>query len=165
MMEITTPTRTRDIVVQEDFPHTPATIWKTITSGALMSRWLMTPTGFVPEVGNRFTFQTMAAGPWDGTIRCEVLEVVQEERFVFSWRGGHPENVGYGSPLDTVVSWTLQQLPDGTRVRLVHAGFIAPTNDHAYGKMSQGWIGVVDKVRTLSGADDPQTHATPTKGT
>ena len=38
----------QDIVVDEVFPHTPEVIWKTLTSGELMGRWLMAPTGFEP---------------------------------------------------------------------------------------------------------------------
>lgn len=154
MTNVSDDTRTRDIVVEEIFPHAPALIWRTITSGALMGRWLMVPTGFEPVVGNRFTFQTTAAGPWDGTIHCEVLEIVPEERFVFSWRGGHSDNKGYGSPLNTIVSWSLHRLADGTRVRLTHSGFISPINDHAFGNMSQGWPGVVTKVGELTHGGD-----------
>ncbi len=51
-------TDTHDIVVDEIFPHAPETIWKTLTSGELMARWIMEPTGFEPVEGNRFTFQT-----------------------------------------------------------------------------------------------------------
>ena len=55
-------TGTQDIVVDEVFPHAPETIWKTLTSGALMARWIeMTPTGFEPVKGKRFTFQTTPA--------------------------------------------------------------------------------------------------------
>lgn len=153
MTDTTTETLTRDIIVEEDFPHSPETIWKTITTGALIGRWLMVPTGFEPVVGNRFTFQTTPAGQWDGTIKCEVLEVEPNERFVFSWRGGHPTNEGYGAPLDTVVSWNLDPVANGTRVRLVHSGFASPTNDTAFCKMSEGWVGVVSKVGDLSRAD------------
>ena len=32
---------TQDIVVDEVFPHPPETIWKTLTTGALIARWLM----------------------------------------------------------------------------------------------------------------------------
>ena len=76
---------TREIVVDEVFPHAPATIWKTLATNDLMGRWLkMTPTGFEPVVGNRFTYQTSPAGAWDGTIQCEVLEVVPGERLAYS---------------------------------------------------------------------------------
>jgi len=35
---------TQDIVVDEVFPHAPETIWKTLTTGELIARWLMMPT-------------------------------------------------------------------------------------------------------------------------
>ena len=59
---------TQDIVVEEVFPHAPETIWKTLTTGELIGRWLlMKPTGFEPVKGARFTFQTKPAGAWDRT--------------------------------------------------------------------------------------------------
>ena len=103
---------TQDIVVDEVFPHAPETIWKTLTTGELIGRWLMAPTGFEPVKGTRFTFQTKPAGAWDGVIHCQVLEVMPNERFVYSWKGGHEANVGYGSPLDTVVTWTLSRVDE-----------------------------------------------------
>jgi uncharacterized protein YndB with AHSA1/START domain len=108
----------------------------------------MAPTGFEPVEGNRFTFQTTPAGEWDGVIRCEVLEVIPNERFVYAWRGGHESNIGYGSRLDTVVTFTLSRVAQGTRVRLVHAGFVLPKNETAFKNMSQGWTKV---VRNLGG--------------
>ncbi|MBX3652537.1 MAG: SRPBCC domain-containing protein [Ramlibacter sp.] len=137
---------TQDIVVDEVLPHAPETIWKTLTTGALMARWLMEPHGFAPVPGTRFTYQTKAAGEWDGIIHCEVLEVVPNERFVYAWRGGHESNSGYGSPLDTVVTFTLTPVSEGTRLRLVHSGFITPTNDTAFQNMSNGWRKVVPSI-------------------
>ncbi|MET0793173.1 MAG: SRPBCC domain-containing protein, partial [Polyangiaceae bacterium] len=49
---------TQDIVVDEVFPHAPEVLWKTLTNGELMGRWLMAPTGFAAVKGTRFTFQT-----------------------------------------------------------------------------------------------------------
>ena len=137
---------TNDIVVDEIFPHAPETIWKALTTGALIARWLMEAHGFAPVVGNRFTYKTTPAGAWDGTIRCEILEVVPNQRLVYSWQGGHEANVGYGSKLDTVVTWTLAPVPDGTRVRIVHSGFDLPRNDTAYRNMSDGWKKVVRRL-------------------
>ena len=146
MNEIALKPATRDIVVDEVFPHAPETIWKTLTSGELMARWLMEPRGFAPVVGTRFTYQTRPAGAWDGTIQCEVLEVVPLERFVYAWQGGHESNQGYGSLLDTVVSFTLTPVDGGTRLRLVHSGFATPVNDTAYENMSNGWRKVVPRL-------------------
>lgn len=150
MNEVVLQPQTQDIVVDEVFPHAPETIWKTLTSGALMSRWIMAPTGFEPVEGNRFTFQTTPAGEWDGVIHCQVLEVLPNERFVYAWKGGHEGNAGYGSRLDTVVTWALSKVDNGTRLRLVHSGFVTPKNDTAFKNMSQGWKKVLSQIGTVT---------------
>ena len=107
---------TQEIVVDEVFPHAPETIWATLVRPELMARWLrMTPVGFEPVVGNRFTYQTSAAGEWDGTIQCAVIEVVPNRRLAYSWKGGHAANQGYGSLLDTVVTLTLEPAKGGDK--------------------------------------------------
>ncbi|ESQ79999.1 SRPBCC domain-containing protein [Asticcacaulis sp. YBE204] len=136
----------QNIVVDEIFPHTPDAIWKALTDGELMKRWLMPAEGFAATVGKRFTFKTTPAGQWDGTIHCEVLEVVPAARFVYSWQGGHEDNVGYGSKLDTQVTWTLTAVDGGTRVHLVHSGFVVPRNDVAFKNMGDGWKKVVQRL-------------------
>jgi uncharacterized protein YndB with AHSA1/START domain len=142
----------RDIVVDEVFPHAPETLWKVLTSGALMARWLMEPTGFEPVKGKHFTFQTTPAGEWDGVIHCEVLEVTPNERLAYIWKGGHAGNAGYGSKLDTVVTWSLTKVGEGTRLRLVHSGFVTPTNDSALKSMGEGWKKVVHNVGDIARA-------------
>jgi uncharacterized protein YndB with AHSA1/START domain len=141
---------THDIVVDEVFPHTPETIWKALTTGELIARWLMPATGFEPVEGNRFTYKTTPAGAWDGTIHCEVLEVRPNERLAYSWQGGHEANVGYGSRLETVVTWALARLENGTRVRVVHSGFVLPKNDTAYRNMSEGWTKVIRNLNAVA---------------
>ena len=145
---------TQDIVVEEVFPHPPEKIWKTLTTGALIGRWLMTQTGFEPVKGKRFTFQTKAGGAWDGVIHCQVLEVIPNERLAYSWKGGHADNVGYGAPLDTVVTWTLSRTANGTRLRLVHAGFVVPRNKSAFEIMSGGWKKVVPNLGAIAAEQD-----------
>jgi uncharacterized protein YndB with AHSA1/START domain len=144
-------TDTQQIVVDEVFPHVPQTIWRTLTTGELIGRWLMAPTGFEPVPGKRFTFQTKPAGAWDGVIHCEVLEAVPNERLAYAWRGGADGNVGYGSRLDTVVTWTLTQVDGGTRLRLVHSGFVTPKNDSAFNTMRGGWLKVIQSVGSIAG--------------
>jgi uncharacterized protein YndB with AHSA1/START domain len=141
---------TQAIVVDEVFPHAPETLWRTLTSGDLMARWMMKPTGFAPVEGTRFTFKTTPAGEWDGTINCQVLEVVPNARFAYSWSGGHEGNKGYGSRLDTIVTWFLSKVDNGTRLRLVHSGFVMPTNETAYANMSEGWAKVVPSLGAIA---------------
>ena len=151
MTQAAMKTATQDIVVEEVFPHVPETIWKTLTTGELIGRWLMEPTGFAPVKGTRFTFQTTPAGAWDGVIHCEVLDVSRNERLSFSWQGGDETNAQYGSRLDTIVTLTLTKVDRGTRLRLVHSGFVTPKNDSAFKTMSEGWKKVVGRIGAMSG--------------
>ena len=139
-----------DIVVDRVFPHAPETIWKALTTSEHMSRWLMVPTGFEPVEGKHFTFRTTPAGAWDGVIHCQVLEVIPNQRFVYAWNSGNESNVGYGSRLDTVVTFTLSRVVEGTRVRLVHSGFVLPKNETAFKGMSEGWKEFVWKLGTIA---------------
>ena len=141
---------TRAIMVEETFPHSPDVVWRVLTTPELIGRWLkMTPTGFVAEVGNQFTYQTTPAGKWDGVIRCEVLELVIGERLKYSWRGGHADNVGYGSLLDLTVSMFVEPVAGGTRLRLIHSGFDLPRNETAFSGMSGGWKGVIVRIAEI----------------
>jgi uncharacterized protein YndB with AHSA1/START domain len=101
-------------------------------------------------VGTRFTYQTTPAGEWDGVIRCQVLEATPLERLAYSWQGGHEGNVGYGSRLDTVVTFLLSAAEGGTRIRLVHSGFVLPRNETAFKGMSEGWTKVLASIDALA---------------
>jgi uncharacterized protein YndB with AHSA1/START domain len=142
---------TKDIVLDDVFPHAPETVWKTLTSAQLIARWLMKPTGFEAVVGNTFTFQTTPGGNWDGVIHCRVLEVVAFRRLVYAWKGGDARNTGYGAPLDTTVTWSLTPVEAGTRIQLIHAGFVLPGNESAYTVMSGGWKKVIRQLGEISG--------------
>jgi len=151
MIEAAIKLDTQHILVEEVFPHAAEILWKTLTSGELMGRWLMMqPTGYEAVPGNHFTYQTTPAGAWDGVIQCEVLEVRPNERLSYSWRGGHEGNTEYGSRLDTVVTFTLAKVEGGTRLRVVHSGFITPKNDSAYKNMSGGWKKVIGRIGAVS---------------
>lgn len=140
----------RDIVVEEVLPHTPEKLWLALTDGPLIARWLMAPSGFEPVVGKHFTFTTKPAGEWDGTIQCQVREVVPNERLVYAWNSGHAGNVGYGARLETVVTWTLTKVAGGTRLRLVHAGFVLPRNETAFTNMGEGWRKIIPRIDALA---------------
>jgi uncharacterized protein YndB with AHSA1/START domain len=157
MNDTTLKPTSRDIIVDEVFPHAPEKLWKTLTSGELISRWLMKASGFAAVKGTRFTFQTTPGGAWDGVIHCQILDVIVNERLVYAWKGGHEANADYGAPLDTVVTWTLNRVEGGTRLRLVHSGFVTPRNDHAYQVMGQGWKKVITTVGALSAEPESET--------
>lgn len=144
---------TESIVVEETFPHAPEVLWKVMTDAALVDRWMpMPPQGFKPVPGTRFTYRTTPAGAWDGTIHCEVLEAIPNELLAYSWKGGAEGNLGYGAPLDSLVTFTLERVSDGgTRLRLVHSGFQLPQHELALRNMGGGWKKIVASLGEIAG--------------
>ena len=49
-----------------------------------------------------------------------------------------------------MVTWTLTPAGNGTRVRLVHSGFVLPKNGTAYRNMSEGWKEVLRNLDDVS---------------
>jgi Activator of Hsp90 ATPase homolog 1-like protein len=49
------------------------------------------------------------------------------------------------------VTFTLEKVEGGTRLRLVHSGFVLPRNDTAYRNMSGGWNKVVPRIGVMAG--------------
>ncbi len=101
---------------------------------------MMEPTGFEPVEGKHFTFKTSPAGAWDGVIHCQVLEVLPNQRFAYAWKGGHEANAGYGSPLDTVVTWIA--VPRRRTARAFAWSIPASSGRRttpAFKNMSEGW--------------------------
>lgn len=139
---------TRSIVVEEVLRHAPEKVWKTLTTSELIARWLMA-NDFELAVGKQFTFRAKPMGDWDGTVHCEVLDVLPNEKLVYSWRGGSA--TGSQIPvLDSVVTWTLTAVDGGTRLRLVHSGFRSPENDMAFNAMSPGWGHIMQGIEKIA---------------
>lgn len=52
--------------------------------------------------------------------------------------------------LNTVVTFILSKVENGTRLRLVHSGFVLPKNGAAFEKMSEGWKKVVQNIGAIA---------------
>ncbi len=140
---------THDIVLDEVIPHSPAALWKALASGDLINRWLMVQKGFEPVKGNTFSFQTPPADDWDGVIHCEILDILPNERLVYSWKSGVQTSNGYVPRLDTLVTWTLTKHEGGTRLRLVHSGFALPKDEAIFKNINAGWPRIIPKLIAL----------------
>ncbi|MCA6124109.1 SRPBCC domain-containing protein [Bradyrhizobium sp. WSM 1704] len=136
---------THAITVEKVLPYAVDRIWRTLTTSELLVKWLM-PNDFQPTVGHKFNFRTRPIGDWDGVVHCEVLACEPPRLLRYSWKGGADTNPEYGSKLDTVVTWTLTPVEGGTKVRMVHDGFVFPGNRYAFDMMSPGWGKIVDAI-------------------
>jgi uncharacterized protein YndB with AHSA1/START domain len=74
---------------------------------------------------------------FDGTIYCEVLEMVPCRKLVYSWKGGLSKE---NPSLDSTVAWTLTPTGNGTVLTLEHKGFKGIKNYLAYVIMNKGWV-------------------------
>jgi len=142
------------IVVDYLFNEPPAEIWLALTDPKLLALWLM-ENDIKPVVGHRFNFRAKPMGDWNGVVDCEVLEVEEPHKLVYSWKGGSDQNTEYGHRIDTLVTWTLTPTATGgTKLNLVHHGF--QPNDFAFQAMGQGWrnMAIVERISRLL-ADKP----------
>jgi uncharacterized protein YndB with AHSA1/START domain len=123
------------IVVDFKLAEPPAEVWRALTEPELLSRWLM-DNDIAPIVGHQFKFHSEPMGDWDGIVYCEVLEVVPQQRLVYSWKS-MPNTKGEYK-LETTVTWTLKPGDgDGTLLKLVHHGFMP--DDYGFKVMAKGW--------------------------
>ena len=127
----------RNLVLERVYPYSPDHLWAALTDPAALSEWLM-ETDFQPFEGHRFQFRTKPAPGFDGVIQCEVIEVSQPYRLVYTWQGG---------PLKkpTVVTWTLDAVGGGTRLRLEHTGFEGAAGILISFVLGSGWHRILNQ--------------------
>lgn len=116
-------TTTETISVDQFIPRPPELVWAAITTPDLLAKW-WAPGDIAPVVGHRFVLEM----PGWGNVPCEVLEVVDHERLVFTFA-------------DWTLTWTLVAEGTGTRLLLDHAGFDLDNPQHrfAFDNMGPGW--------------------------
>src|SRR5271170_5957373 len=107
------PAASRSLVIEREMPHPPEKIWRALTQGPLVEKWLM-KNDFQPVVGHRFSFRATPVPNWNGVIDCEVMVVEPNSRLSYSWG-----TMG----MTSLVSWTLTPTKGGTHVRMEQSGF------------------------------------------
>ncbi|KEO75934.1 SRPBCC family protein [Anditalea andensis] len=116
---------------QFEFPQSTEVVWEYLTNAELLAQWLM-PNDIKPIVGHKFQFQSrpMPKFGFDGIVHCEILEIIDYKKLVYSWKGGM---------LDSVVVWTILPTDKGTLLTLEHKGFKGIKNLLPYIIMKKGW--------------------------
>lgn len=123
----------RDIVIIREFPYSPELIWAALTESEQLAAWLM-KNDFQPVVGHDFTFITDPAPCFDGVVRAKVLAVEPMKHLKIAWRGG---------PLDTILTFDLEEISGGVRLTLRHAGFRGVSNVLPRLFLGNGWKGLL----------------------
>ncbi len=131
---------TRSVVIERDFSHPPAKLWRALTQPPLIEAWLMR-NDFAPTVGHRFNL----TGDWGGVLDCVVLELEPERRLAYSWDFAHDDPA---FDLRSVVTFTLTPTDAGTHLRMEQAGF-RPEQKQATGGAMHGWRQFFDKLEQV----------------
>ena len=130
----------RSVVVERDFAHAPAKLWRALTQPHLIAEWLMS-NDFAPVVGHTFKLR----GEWGGVLDCEVLALEPERSLAYTWNHQHPDPA---YALTSVVTFTLTPTGAGTRLRVEQVGF-RPDQKQAYGGAHAGWKTMLGKLETV----------------
>lgn len=130
---------TRSIKTEKDFEQPIDALWRAMTDSEWLAVWFF-PNDIEPVVGHKFTIWSRPIERWDGEFKCEVLEVIPQQKLRFSWFGGHEELKAFGREMSTTVAWTISPLPGGgARFVFEHDGFEADAAaDALYDVMRKG---------------------------
>jgi len=112
-----------------DLPHPPQKVWRALTIPEYLAEWLLPVAGLDLAPGTKFTFQAPPVGVWDGVVHCRMLECEPLRKLSYTWVVGE---------MDTVVTFTLEPTPTGTRLLLHHTGF-TPAQKQNFGGARYGW--------------------------
>ena len=94
------------------YPHPPEKVWLLLTNSRILAKWLM-ENDFEPRVGCKFCFYSQSLPGIDTNIRCEVIEINEPNRLVYTW-----QDCMMSQP--SIVTWTLKAVEGGTQLRLQH---------------------------------------------
>ena len=122
-----------------DLEHPPEKVWRALTDPTLLAEWLLPVIGFELKPGAEFMFKTQAYPGWDGTVNCRFIEIEPLRKLRYTW------TVPF---LDTVVTFTLNPTPTGTRLSLVQSGFSAEQKRES-GGARYGWKMMGGKLADL----------------
>ena len=130
---------TQSLSLEFDLKHSPEKVWRALTDPALLAEWLLPVFEFKLEPGAAFLFKTQPYPGWDGTVKCQVLEIEAHRKLRYTW------SVPF---LDTVVTFTLTPTASGTRLSLEQSGF-KPEQKQEIGGARYGWKRMGEKLVDL----------------
>jgi uncharacterized protein YndB with AHSA1/START domain len=126
--------------IQRIFNANRKVVWRALTEKDLMKQWYFDLLEFKPEVGFIFEFTGGEDGGVQYLHRCEIIEVIAEQKLTHTWC-----YVGY----DGISYLTFELFDEGenTKLKLTHSGietFPADVKDFAFHNFEAGWNHIVN---------------------
>jgi len=140
VVDRTDKSQTDALTFELDLQHKPQKVWRALTEPELLAEWLLPVIGFDLAPGAAFMFKTQPYPGWDGTVKCQLLEIEAQKKLSYTWL--------VGDMLNTVVTFTLTPTAAGTRLNIVQSGF-KPEQKQNFGGARYGWRMMSDKLIEL----------------
>jgi len=137
-------------------PVPPARVWAALTQPDGLSAWFGTSASVDLRPGGALRFVWDGTAGVTGTLRGVVEVVEPPHRFVWRWQpfAGY-EHAALADTPTTRVEFTLEEHPDGTRLRLVESGFASlppELRGRARAQNTEGWTReLADLVAYIAG--------------
>ena len=135
---------TRDTIEREmTIPVQIERVWEALTVPEHVSRWFGTEGEIDLQPGGAILF----GWPGFGTFHGEVVEVEPPRRFAYRWCLDRDTPVDQGPT--TTVRFTLEPVPEGTRLKLVESGFASlpeGVRDRHLADNTKGWQEELDEL-------------------
>jgi uncharacterized protein YndB with AHSA1/START domain len=131
------------LVRSVEIAASPEVVWQLLTDGERVQRWMGIACDIDARAGGIFRLDINR----DARARGEVIaaEPGRMLRLSFGWEHGNP------APGSTTLTFTLEQVPGGTRVTLVHEGLTeAERREH-----DRGWAHYLERLRVVAAGGDP----------
>lgn len=127
------------IELESFYPYPIEHVWNALTQPDALEQWLMRNEGFQPVKGQKFRFYAKPVMGWDGTARCEILEVDKPHKIVWSQAGNDEGKDPF------LITWRLKEEGQGTRLTLLHEGFKGLRGFAIKKFMGEGWKRMFDQ--------------------
>lgn len=128
----------QDVKLDIFYPHPPERVWKALTEPRALAAWMM-DNDFEPRLGHKFRFHSHPLPGLETKIYCEVVELDEPIRLVYTWRTAPTAE-------PSLVIWTLTPVEQGTQLKLEHLEYLYTAavrgSRHSEGSAKQATDGI-----------------------
>lgn len=103
------------VIIEQEYPVPIDKVWNAITDKEEMKQWYFTIHDFILKKGSTFNFYESEETK-QYHHRCLITEIKPKTKFQHTWT--YPDN-SHGQSL---LTWMLEPLEEGTRVTIIHEG-------------------------------------------